>query len=70
MENQQILLKAKGKSVNLERFAGEWVAFVEDKIVSHNKILKDLMKEVKKRLPRKKPSILLVPRKEEGPYIL
>ena len=69
MENR-ISLKTKGKSVNLDRFAGEWVALVEDRIVSHNKTLKDLMKEIKKRLPRKKPSVLLVPRKEEGPYIL
>ncbi|PIP16360.1 MAG: hypothetical protein COX46_02690 [bacterium (Candidatus Ratteibacteria) CG23_combo_of_CG06-09_8_20_14_all_48_7] len=70
MKSHQISLKTKGGNINLERFAGEWVALVEDKIVSHNKTLKDLMKGMKKHLPRKKPSVLLVPRKEEGPYIL
>jgi len=70
MKSNRILLKTKKKTLNLDRFVGEWVAFIEDKIVFHSKTLEDLMKEVKKRTPKKRPSVLLVPRKEEGPYIL
>jgi hydrogenase maturation factor len=46
------------------------VAFIGDKIVAHNKNLKDLMKEIDAKGLRKKASILLVPRKDEGPYVL
>jgi hypothetical protein len=59
----------KGK-IKLDSYAGEWVAFVGDKIVAHNKNLKDLMKEVDAKKLRKKASIFLVPRKDEGPYVL
>jgi hypothetical protein len=60
----------KGKKIKLDSYAGEWVAFVGDKIVAHNKNLKDLMKEVDAKKLRKKASIFLVPRKDEGPYVL
>jgi dihydroxyacetone kinase-like predicted kinase len=65
-----IINKKKGKKINLDSYAGEWVAFVGDKIVAHNKNLKDLMKEIDAKGLRKKASILLVPRKDEGPYVL
>ena len=58
------------KALDLERFSGEWIALIGDKVVSHNKTLQDLMKGMKKRSFKKRPSVLLVPRKEEGPYIL
>jgi hypothetical protein len=46
------------------------VAFIGDKIVAHNKNLRDLMKEIDAKGLRKKVSILLVPRKDEGPLLL
>ncbi|MBU3965574.1 hypothetical protein KKG29_04055 [Patescibacteria group bacterium] len=58
------------KKVKLHFYAGEWVAFVGEKIVAHNKELKDLMKEVDTKGLRKKASVILVPRKDEGPYVL
>jgi len=58
------------KKVKLHSYAGEWAAFVGEKIVAHNKELKDLMKEVDARGLRKKASVILIPRKDEGPYIL
>lgn len=66
----KILLKGNGKKVDLQHFAGEWVALIENKIVGHNKTLEDLMRSIKKNLLKKRPSVLLVPRREEGPYIL
>ena len=46
------------------------MAFVGDKIVAHNKNLKDLMKEIDAKKLKKKASIFLVPRKDEGSFFL
>jgi hypothetical protein len=43
------------KKIKLDSYAGEWVAFVGDKIVAHNKNLKDLMKEIDAKKLRKNP---------------
>jgi dihydroxyacetone kinase-like predicted kinase len=64
-----IINPQRRKKIKLDSYAGEWVAFVGDKIVAHNKNLKDLMKEIDAKGLRKKASILLVPRKDEGPYV-
>ena len=66
----KILLEKKGEYTDLEQFAGEWVAFYENKIVGHSKALEGLMRSMRSRSFKKKPSVLLVPRREEGPYIL
>lgn len=60
----------KCRVVNLERYSGKWVAFIDDQPVVCDKDLNTLMQRVKRyRLP-KEPSIMLIPRKDEGPYIL
>ncbi|MCK4859929.1 MAG: hypothetical protein KAS87_05165 [Candidatus Omnitrophica bacterium] len=64
------ILKSKNPKMNLDKYAGEWVAFVDDKLALHNKSLNKLMCDFKKAKPKKKPSVFLVPRKDEGPYIL
>lgn len=64
-----IVQKSK-KRTNLSRYEGEWVAFLEDRVISHKDNLPDLVKEIEKRGVRKKASVFLVPRKDEGPYIL
>lgn len=58
------------KKIKLGRYAGKWVAFVEEKIVAQNENLSDLMKEIDSKGLRKKASVFLVPRKDEGPYVL
>jgi hypothetical protein len=65
-----IINNKKNKKIKLDSYAGEWVAFVGEKIIAHNRNLQDLMKEVDAKGLRKKASIFLVPRKDEGPYIL
>lgn len=57
-------------SRDLTRYSGKWVAFINGKIVESADSLRSLMEKLKKKHLRKKPSIMLVPRKEEGPYIL
>lgn len=62
--------KLNKKSVSLDKYAGKWVAFVDGKIVSWGDTLKELMARVKEKRLEKKASVFLVPRKDEGPYIL
>jgi len=62
--------KTISKKRKLDRYAGKWVAFIEGEIIADNKILKDLMREIDAKGLREKASVFLVPRKDEGPYIL
>jgi hypothetical protein len=69
MKKSKISIKAN-KAIPLGKYAGKWVAFVDGKIVAHGGTLKRLMEKVKKLRRVKKPSVLLVPKKSEEPYIL
>jgi len=66
----KIPLNPKGKVISLERYAGKWVAFINEKVVASAESLRDLMEKVKKMGLEEKVSVFLVPRKDEGPYIL
>ena len=66
----KIPLNPKGKSIPLERYAGKWVAFIEEKVVAFANSLEELEKKIKKIKPKKEPVYFLVPRKDEGPYVL
>ena len=63
-------VKTKKGTRRLDRYAGEWVAFLEGEIVEHDKELPGLMATLRERGLEKKASVLLVPRKDEGPYVL
>lgn len=66
-----ISLKSMGNApTDLNRYSGRWVAFIDNKPVVSDINLSVLMSKVKKIHSKKKPSIMLVPRKDEGPYIL
>ena len=66
----KIPLNPKGKSIPLERYAGKWVAFIEEKVVAFANSLEELEGKIKKIKPKKEPVYFLVPRKDEGPYVL
>jgi hypothetical protein len=55
---------------NLSRYAGEWVAFVKANVVAHDKSLSKTMAQIEKQGLQDKASVFLVPRKNEGPYVL
>lgn len=57
-------------SKKLGRYAGEWVVFVNRKIVAHNKTLTKAMKEAERLGLASKASVFRVPRRDEGPYVL
>jgi len=56
--------------INLDRYSGKWVAFINNQPVAYADNLELLMQKVEKRPFSKEPSVMLVPRKDEGPYIL
>jgi len=60
----------KRKMVRLDRFAGEWVVLVQDRVVAHDKTLATAMDEAGKKGVADRASVFLVPRKDEGPYVL
>ena len=60
--------KNKKKIQKSDNYSGQWVAFLGPKIIAHHKTLKELMKEIEEMDLRKKVSVFLVPRKDEGPY--
>ena len=62
--------KTTPKEIKLGRYAGKWVAFINEKIIAYDETLSGLMKEIDSRKLRKKASVFLVPRKDEGPYVL
>jgi hypothetical protein len=67
MKKPELLIKENKKAICLDEYAGEWVAFADGKVVAHQGTLDKLMKKVE-RLKRK-PSVFLVPKKKEGPYV-
>lgn len=70
MGKTKISLKAKKDDISVDKYAGEWVAFANGKIVAHGESLRRLMKRVKKLRGKEKPSVMLVPRKSERNYII
>ncbi len=70
MNTPKISIKSDKKTISLDAYAGEWVGFVDGKVIAHEGTLKKLMEKVKKLRVRKQPSVLLVPKKSEGPYVL
>lgn len=70
MIKPKILIRKDKKTVPLDKYAGEWVGFVDGEVVAHGGTLKKLMDKVKKLKVKRKPSVLLVPKKREGPYVI
>ena len=63
-------IRQKSKSKDLASYAGQWVALKGLQVVESARSLRELMQKLKKsRLPHE-VSVMLVPRKDEGPYIL
>jgi hypothetical protein len=70
MKKIKALFKESKRSIYSSRLAGEWVAFSNGKTIAHGGTLKKLMKKVKKFKGNQKPSVMLVPKKTEGNYII
>ena len=60
----------KKKIKSLDQYAGQWVAFIREKVVASAPALKELVEKVEKSELKEKPAYFLVPRQDEGPYVL
>jgi hypothetical protein len=69
MKRAKISIKKESSAVSLDKYAGEWVAFANGQVVAHGGSLRNLMEKVRGLKRVKKPSVLLVPKKSEGPYV-
>jgi len=49
---------------NVEPYVDEWIAIADNKIVSHGRNVKDVLKEAEKKSPGKKLLVTRVPGKE------
>lgn len=54
----------------LNQFSGQWVAILDGRIIAAAENLPDLMTTLKQQTFKKEPAVMLVPRKNEGPYVL
>lgn len=62
-------IKMRSKRINLDHCSGKWVAFISNQPVEWAESLPLLIQKVKKKPLPQEPSFMLVPRKDEGPYI-
>lgn len=62
--------KQKLKRRGLASYAGQWVALKGTRVVESARSLRELMQKLKKNQLHLEVSVMLVPRKDEGPYIL
>lgn len=63
-------VKQKSKQRGLASYAGQWVALKGTRVIESAHSLRELMQKLKKNPLSQKASVMLVPRQDEGPYIL
>jgi hypothetical protein len=62
--------RTKKHRTNLAGYAGKWVALARDQVIAMAPSLPELMRKVPRQTSRRQPSVFLVPRRDEGPYVL
>lgn len=58
------------RATDLAAYAGKWVALSKNRVVAVGSSLPELMQHVPRTTRRLQPSVFLVPRHDEGPYVL
>ena len=64
------MIRQSKRTQDLTPYAGKWVAFSKNRIVATGESLNDVMTKMKAKRIRIKPALFLVPRNDEGPYVL
>ena len=64
------MARQRKKASNLAVYAGRWVAFSNNRVVAVGPSLPEVMRKIATRPTRLTPSVFLVPRRDEGPYVL
>ncbi len=55
---------------DLAAYAGKWVVLSKNHVIAVSSSLPDVMRKVPQAPSRLRPSVFLVPRRDEGPYVL
>ena len=55
---------------DLAAYAGKWVVLSKDHVIAVGFSLPDVMRKIPQAPSRLQPSVFLVPRRDEGPYVL
>ena len=58
------------RTPDVAAYAGKWVAFSNNKVIAAGSSLPEVMRKLPLRTRALKPSVFLVPRQDEGPYVL
>jgi hypothetical protein len=70
MKKPRLSIKEDRKTLSLDRYAEEWVAFANGKIGAHRENLRKSMNKVKKLKDNQRPSVMLIPKGSEGNFII
>ena len=62
--------KSSHREPDLAAYAGKWVALSRTRVLAAGASLSDVMRKLPDRHSRLSPSLFLVPRRDEGPYVL
>ena len=62
--------RATRHTPNLAAYAGKWIVLSNSHVVASGLSLREAMQKVSAKGKVLKPSVFLVPRKDEGPYVL
>lgn len=64
------MLMEKAKTEQLNKYAGKWVAIADNRVIVAADSLEGLEEQLQGKKPKQEPVYFLVPRKDEGPYVL
>ncbi len=70
MKSNKAPSRTRSNKQTLQRYSGEWVVFVNQKVVAHDPLLERVMERVEQKGLKAKASVFKVPRKDEGPFVL
>lgn len=62
--------KGRKRTLDVAAYAGQWVALSDDRVIEAGASLPDVMRKLPAHRLRRSPSVFLVPRQDEGPYVL
>lgn len=62
--------RTASRKIKLDRYAGKWVALIDDKVIAWGRNLEELENKIKRLKLKVEPTFFLVPRKDEGLYVL
>lgn len=54
----------------LAKYAGKWIAVLENKLIASGDSVSEVMQTIEQKGIKHLPLLTMVPRKDEGPYIL